>query len=204
MITGDNKLSFKSGMRTLAHTVTSQAFHSFSTISSTSPVHYFEVRVLKMQDKEANKFGIGLSKKDFPYLRVVGGKESVGVRGDGKIFVNDIEEKNVLLGLLGGAIPGDKSIVNSVVGVGYEVRSAKVFFTLNGHEVFSVASKTFDSSEVYPTFSMGSLDDKIHVNFGQTQFLFNIKAKINVSNSICSMLTKLGTGVLQENFHRDL
>jgi len=157
-----------------------------------------------MQDKEANKFGIGLSKKDFPYLRVVGGKESIGVRGDGKIFVNDIEEKNVLLGSLGGSIPGDKSIVNSVVGVGFEVRSSKVFFTLNGHEVFSVAPKTFDTSEVFPTFSMGSLEDKIHVNFGQTQFLFNIKAKINVSNFHYSMLTKHGAGVLQDDFYRNL
>ena len=37
---------------------------------------------------------------------------------------------------------------------------------------------------IYPTFSMGSLDDRIQVNFGQTQFLFNLKAKTNVSHFI--------------------
>jgi hypothetical protein len=27
-------------------------------------------------------------------LKIVGSKESVGIRGDGKVFVNDLEEKS--------------------------------------------------------------------------------------------------------------
>ena len=38
-------------------------------------------------------------------------------------------------------------------------------------------------SKLYPSFSMGSLDDKAAVNFGEgkTPFVFDIKGKINVS-----------------------
>lgn len=49
------------------------------------------------------------------------------------------------------------------------------------------SSKVFENSSsamIYPTFSMGSLDDRIQVNFGQTQFLFNLKARTNVSHFI--------------------
>lgn len=37
-------------------------------------------------------------------------------------------------------------------------------------------------SKLYPSFSMGSLDDKAAVNFGEgkTPFVFDIKGKINV------------------------
>lgn len=192
MATVDHKLSFKTGMRTLAHTVTSQALHPLSVptafASSSSPVHYFEVRVIKIQDKEVNRFGIGLAKANYPYLRLVGTKDSVGLRGDGKVFVNETEEKlnsSIFVGA-NGATTGEKSIVNSVVGVGFESRQGKVFFTLNGKEILSVAESSkifegFGADQIYPTFSMGSLDDKIQVNFGQTQFMFNIKAKVNVS-----------------------
>jgi len=44
----------------------------------------------------------------------------------------------------------------------------------------------FENESVYPTFSLGSLSDFVHVNFGQTQFTFNLKAKVEVSYLIIS------------------
>jgi hypothetical protein len=39
-------------------------------------------------------------------------------------------------------------------------------------------------ASLYPSFSMGSLDDRVQVNFGEgkTQFAFDIKGKLNVSD----------------------
>lgn len=139
MTTPDHKLSFKTGMRTLAHTVTSQAHHPLLHASSSSaaaqpPLFYYEVKIHKMQDKEVNRFALGLAKHNYPYLRLVGTKDSVAIRGDGKVFVNDSEEKPAF-----GAPPlTEKSLLNCVVGVGYESRQGRVFFTLNGREIYQV------------------------------------------------------------------
>ncbi len=138
------------------------------------------MKVIKISDKEVNKFGVGLAKAGYPFLRIVGSKDSVGMRGDAKIFINDVEEKVHLTG-------EKPPMIGSVIGVGFETRSNKVFFTLNGREIFNsvAASRVFEGCgphQIYPTFSMGSLEDKIQVNFGQTQFLFNLKSKLNVSS----------------------
>ena len=98
MTTSDNKLFFKTGMRTLAHTVTSQALNPLSVSSNIqAPILYFEVKVLKLSDKEIGRFGVGFARLAYPYLRIVGSKESVGIRGDGKVFINDNEEKATLV-----------------------------------------------------------------------------------------------------------
>jgi hypothetical protein len=57
-------------------------------------------------------------------------------------------------------------MIGSVIGVGFETRSNRVFFTLNGREIFNsvAASRVFEGCgphQIYPTFSMGSLEDKI-------------------------------------------
>lgn len=116
-----------------------------------------------MSEKEVGRFGVGLAKIAYPFLKIVGSKDSVAIRGDGKVFVNEAEEKMTVV-VLG---TGEKqSLVNNVIGVGFETRTNKVFFTLNGREVYTAtsASKVFENctpSMIYPTFSMGSLDDKI-------------------------------------------
>lgn len=112
-------------------------------------LQYFEVKVSKILDKEVAKFGVGLAKDNYPYLRIVGSKDSVGIRGNGTIMNNDVEEKYAAT---------DK-IVGAVIGVGYQALSGKVFFTLNGKEVLSCKYECQD--KIYPTFSMGSLEDKI-------------------------------------------
>ena len=46
-----------------------------------------------VDDAKISSVGFGLAKKDYAYLRVVGGKDSVAIRGDTKIFCNDSEER---------------------------------------------------------------------------------------------------------------
>ena len=56
----------------------------------------------------------------------------------------------------------------SFVGLGYIARSRTVFFTVNGKEVYQLALPEclLNKQKLYPSFSMGSLQDKISVNFG--------------------------------------
>lgn len=149
---------------------------------------YFEVKILKLSDKEYARFGIGIAKSQYPHLRVVGGKNSVAVRGDGKVFAGDLEEKQCqnIFEPLASASQYDFSLDGCVIGCGFEKRSSTVFFTVNGREVASVESSStvfenISADQLHATFSMGNLDDKIQVNFGQAPFLFNIKAKTTVS-----------------------
>lgn len=51
--------------------------------------------MIKLSDKDVSKFGVGLAKLGYPYLRLVGSKDSIAIRGDGKIFVNEVEEKAI-------------------------------------------------------------------------------------------------------------
>lgn len=76
-----------------------------------------------------------------------------------------------------------------------------MFFTKDGKEVHSMSTSVFndlDTDEVFATFSMSSLDDKIQVNFGQSNFQFNLKAKNNVSGST----VKQSLGILQRFVYR--
>ena len=68
--------------------------------------------------------------------------------------------------------------MGSTIGIGYQALSGKVFITLNGKEIHSCNFESSDA-KVFPTFSMGSLEDRIQINFGQSDFLFNVKAKVN-------------------------
>ena len=80
--------------------------------------------------------------------------------------------------------PDDKQFFpnRSVIGVGIESSNARVFFTLNGREIATTTLTGLTKDAIlYPTFSLSTLEDKIHVNFGQTQFMYNLKSKLNVS-----------------------
>lgn len=60
-----------------------------STLDRPSPISYFEVKTLNIADKELKSFGVGLAGLEYPIQRVVGSENSVGLRGDGKIFVDN-------------------------------------------------------------------------------------------------------------------
>jgi hypothetical protein len=49
--------------------------------------------VNKLSDKDVTRAGFGLAKLDHPFLKVAGFKDSVAIRGDAKIYVNEVEEK---------------------------------------------------------------------------------------------------------------
>lgn len=55
------------------------------------------------------------------------------------------------------------------VGVGLISRSKTVFFTVNGKEVYQMALPDclIRKSKLYASFSMGSLEDRVSVNFGE-------------------------------------
>lgn len=61
-------------------------------------------------------------------MKVVGLKESIAIRGDARIFHNELEEKTSHL--------PEKNLNGTKVGVGYIARTRKVFFTINGREVY--------------------------------------------------------------------
>jgi len=70
----------------------------------------------------------------------------------------------------------------TIVGVGYIFRSQKVFFTLNGKEVYQMRLPECMSgiTKLFPTVSLGSLKDRIQLNFGEgkTQFRFDLASKV--------------------------
>jgi len=87
---GSYTLEFKRGLKQISHVVTVQSLHPIeSTIDNPSPIAYFEVKTLHISDKELKQFGVGLAGLDYPIQKVVGSENSVGLRGDGKIFVDN-------------------------------------------------------------------------------------------------------------------
>ncbi len=64
-----------------------------STAKSPTPISYFEVTVHRLADKDFGRIGFGLTKLDHPFLKVAGFKDGVAIRGDVKVYINDVEEK---------------------------------------------------------------------------------------------------------------
>ena len=67
---------------------------------------------------------------------------------------------------------------NTTLGVGYIFRTQKVFFTVNGREVYQMKLPDCMAGIklLYPTISLGSIKDRIQVNLGKgkTQFRFDL------------------------------
>lgn len=198
-------LEFKKGLKQISHVVTVQSLHPIeSTVESPSPIAYFEIKTLTIADKELKLFGIGLAGADYPIQKVVGAENSVGLRGDGKVFVDNAEKFNLNLSHIqnGSGLAFNLKGSQTNVGVGFIARTKTVFFTVNGKEVYQMTLPDclLKKSKLYPSFSMGSLEDRVSVNFGEgrTPFVFDIKSKVNVSASGLTML-----GLLQKHLQRD-
>ena len=89
-------LEFKRGLKQISHVVTVQTTQPLeSTVDYPCPIAYFEIKTLNIGDKELKNFGIGLAGVDYPIQRVVGSEGSIGLRGDGKIFVDGLEKQNL-------------------------------------------------------------------------------------------------------------
>ena len=81
----------------------------------------------------------------------------------------------------------------STIGIGYTFMTQNVFFTINGKEVYQMNLPQDLKAKVdklYPTFSIGGLQDRVQINFGQgkTSFHFDLAGKINVSNFKLSVI----------------
>jgi len=102
-----------------------------STQLKTNPIAYFEIKIVKLEDKDLATFGVGLAGPDYAMQRPAGGESSLGIRGDGKIFIDGVEESACI------ASPTlNMRQKATTVGVGLVFRTQKVFFTLNGKEVY--------------------------------------------------------------------
>ena len=111
-------------------------------------------------------------------LKNVGSDRSVALRGNAKICYLNTEEK-VNLGV---KVDTDFKKKGTTIGVGYIFRQQKVFFTINGKEVYQMKLPDcmLGLKNLYPTISLGSIKDRIQVNFGKgkTHFRFDLATKI--------------------------
>lgn len=100
----------------------------------------------------------------------------------------------------------------TTVGVGYIFRTRRVFFTLNGKEVYQMGlpEGMLDIKFLYPTFSLSELKDRIQINFGQgkTSFRFDLQSKIKVSHFIVCLtlawLTIRSSQMYYKNIFEDI
>jgi hypothetical protein len=92
--------------------------------------------------------------------------KSYGYNGEGKILHDKAK----------GESYGPKFKQKDIIGCGYYFSKNSIFFTLNG-KYLGWAFKNVDSSILssYATISLHSLNEKVTVNFGKSNFLFDIE-----------------------------
>lgn len=92
-------------------------------------------------------------------LKSVGSESSVALRASAKICYLNTEERITLSSLLNA----DFRKKGTIIGVGYIFRTQKVFFTLNGKEIYqmSLPECMIGHGKLYPTVSLASLRDRV-------------------------------------------
>lgn len=183
MHSGCYQVAFKSQLKNLSHVVTFQSENPLmSNEREPSPIGYFEVKVLSLECKEPNNFGVGLAQENFPMLKSVGTDRSVAMRGSAKICYLNVEERMSL----GSLLNIDFKRKGTILGVGFVFRTQKVFFTINGKEVYQMRLPECMAGikRLYPSVTLASLKDRVQINFGEgkTQFRFDLAKKVQVSN----------------------
>lgn len=84
--------------------------------------------------KDPNSFAVGVAGENFQMLKLAGSDRSVALRGSAKICYLNTEEKINL----GALLNIDFKKKGTTIGVGYIFRTQKVFFTLNGREIYQM------------------------------------------------------------------
>ena len=72
-------------------------------------------------------------------------------------MINDAEVSKVSF--------AERTAAKSVVGIGLIGRTKTVFFTVNGKEVAKLSVSELPA-DLFPTVSMGDLQDRVECNFG--------------------------------------
>ena len=107
-------------------------------------------------------------------LKSAGSDKSIALKGNAKIAFLSQEEKINLSSL----INIDFKKKGTTIGVGYIFRTQKIFFTINGKEIYQMKLPEclMKIKKLYPTITLTGLKDRIQVNFGQgkTQFRFDL------------------------------
>ena len=144
-------------------------------------MYYFEMTVIHAGENGA--IGIGLTGKGSKLNRMPGwSKKTIGYHGDnGLVYSNSLKTKK-------GEDYGPTFGKDDVIGCGIDFQSNTVFFTKNGRS-FGIAKRNWPRESWYPTIGLHSLNEKVKVNFGQEDFVFNISkytgnSQFNVSTSI--------------------
>jgi len=90
--------------------------------------------------------------------------KSYGLHSDGKTF-HDKSKGDSLT---------NKFKTKDVIGCGFYFSKNEIFFTINGKFINRAIYKV-DYNNYYPTVSLHSLNEKISINFGKQNFLFDIE-----------------------------
>ncbi|KAI1806838.1 SPRY-domain-containing protein [Daldinia bambusicola] len=127
-------------------------------------LYYFEVSLLSRRRDETTVC-IGFSAKNVPLARPPGWEpDSWGYHGDdGDIYSGD---------KIGKPYEGRNFGPPDIIGCGVNFRTREAFFTKNGRQ-FKTAFRDI-KGDLYPTVGMKRPGEHVRVNFGQTNFMFQI------------------------------
>ena len=144
---------------------------SSNGIPSTCNLYYFEMKVI--DEGEYGIIGIGLTSKGSKLNRMPGwNKYTIGYHGDnGKVYK----------GKRNGSKYGPSFGVGDIVGCGLDLEHNTVFFTKNGRSIGVAISNWPNNKLWYPTIGLHSRNEKIEINFGQKDFVFDISSYLGKS-----------------------
>ncbi len=126
-------------------------------------IFYFEVEILDEGSKR--DITIGLSDKEFVMNKQCGTtSKSYGLHSDGKIFHDKSKGDSFT----------NKFKTKDVIGCGFYFSKNSIFFTING-KFINWAFNNVEFNNYYPTVSLHSLNEKIAINFGKQNFLFDVE-----------------------------
>ena len=115
--------------------------------------------------KNNREITIGLSDKDFVLNKQCGTtSKSFGLTGDGKILHDKPK----------GDSFGSKFKQRDIIGCGYYFSKNSIFYTLNG-KFIGFAFKNVELNNYFATISLHNLNDRVEVNFGKKNFIFDLE-----------------------------
>ncbi|KAJ1550031.1 hypothetical protein HK096_009125, partial [Nowakowskiella sp. JEL0078] len=126
---------------------------------------YFEVSLLEVSFDPLTVVSVGLATGNYPPFRLVGwNKYSIGIHSDdGRVYEND---------KFGGRSFTGPFSVGQTVGCGYDLKSGRVFFTIDG--VYIGEASKQHSRHPYHACIGADGKAKLVVNFGETPFVYQL------------------------------